>query len=173
MSLFTVAARLPALAPGAMAFLVILASLFANPVSADRLQVTRAHGERLWYTAMPDGARWCVEWEHSVEHFTVRDCYLNAAGSMQLERSHQPDFAAGLGHTLGRGKQVSDGKGGYWIEEIYEPVPSNQYALRVGAMAVNHRLVWQQDGKTHVYSLSRRAAGERVWIQLVKTDEKH
>ncbi|MYL23353.1 DUF1850 domain-containing protein [Halomonas alkaliantarctica] len=164
--------RLPALALGVLACLAATLSLLPHPALADRLMVTRAQGEPLWHTAMPEGERWCVEWNHSVAHFTVRDCYRNVAGRMQLERSHQPDFAAGLGHTPGRGKQVSDGQGGYWIEQINEPVPDNRYPLRVGAMTVNHRLVWQQDDAMQTYSLSRHAAGERVWIQLVNTDEK-
>lgn len=79
-----------------------------------------------------------------------------------LERSHQPDFAAGLGHIPGRGVQVSDGEGGYWIEDIDEPVPGNRYLLRVGSKDVNHRIVWHDK----VTSLSASVAGERVTIQL-------
>lgn len=132
------------------------------------LVVTNEQGEQLFRTQMPEGARWCLKWQHSVEKFTVLDCYRNHAGVMKLERSHQPDFAAGLGHIYGRGEQVSDGQGGYWIEDIDEPVPGNQYVLRVGAPAVNHRLVWQHNGQTHNFSLSRRAAGERVTLRLIE-----
>jgi hypothetical protein len=57
---------------------------------------------------------------------------------------------------------VSDGAGGYWILDIDEPVPGNEYALRPGSMAVDHRL------RTEVaeISLSARAAHQRVWIAL-------
>ncbi|KPQ20253.1 MULTISPECIES: DUF1850 domain-containing protein [unclassified Halomonas] len=133
------------------------------------LLVTDEQGEPLFQTAMPEGARWCLQWHHSVKKFAVLDCYRNHAGVMELERSHQPDFAAGLGHTQGRGEQLSDGEGGYWIEGIDEPVPGNRYALRVGALAVDHRLVWQRDGEAKSFSLSRRAAGERVTLQLTET----
>lgn len=88
-----------------------------------------------------DGAGWCLAWNHSVEGFTVHDCYRNLAGQMLLERSHLPDFAAGLDHIPGRGRQLSDGQGGYWIEDINEPVLGNRYRLRVGSDKVNHRLV--------------------------------
>ncbi|MEG3080615.1 DUF1850 domain-containing protein [Halomonas sp. 5021] len=136
--------------------------------ASELLVVTDEQGEQLFQTPMPEGSRWCLKWQHSVEKFTVLDCYRNHAGVMELERSHQPDFAAGLGHIYGRGEQVSDGQGGYWIEHIDEPVPGNQYVLRVGAPAVNHRLVWQRNGQAHSFSLSRRAAGERVTLGLTE-----
>ena len=74
-------------------------------------------------------------------------------------------FAAGLGHIYGRGEQVSDGEGGYWINAINEPVANNRYVLRVGSTAVNHRVVWPSNEHTTV-SLSERAAGQRVTIEL-------
>ena len=51
---------------------------------------------------------------------------------MVLTYAHLPDFAAGLDHIPGRGRQVSDGAGGYWIDDIDEPVPGNAYVLRPG-----------------------------------------
>ena len=69
------------------------------------------------------GDRWCILWNHSVQGFEVEDCYENRAGVMTLVRSHLPDFAAGLDHIPGRGRQTSDGQGGYWIEDLDEPVP--------------------------------------------------
>lgn len=105
------------------------------------LSVRGADGAALVELPMPDGAGWCLAWNHSVEGFEVLDCYRNLDGAMVLERSHLPDFAAGLDHVPGRGRQVSDGHGGYWIEDIDEPVPDNRYWLRVGAKRVDHRLV--------------------------------
>lgn len=141
-----------------------------SPASASvstRLTVTTEQGDALLDTAAPMDTRWCIQWKHSVAKFTVLDCYRNVAGVMQLERSHQPDFAAGLGHVVGRGEQVSDGQGGYWINAIYEPVPNNRYVLRVGSPAVNHQVVWP-DGEHPSVSLSDNAAGQRVTIQLTE-----
>lgn len=149
-----------------------LAGVGASPapaVSSDRLQVMTEQGDALVDIAAPPGTRWCIKWNHSVAKFTVLDCYQNAAGVMQLERSHQPDFAAGLGHTLGRGEQVSDGVGGYWINAIDEPVPNNRYALRVGSDAVNHRVVWQEGDQCNEISLSAHVSGQRVTIQIIPT----
>ncbi|WP_235041416.1 DUF1850 domain-containing protein [Vreelandella profundi] len=145
-----------------------LAEVGASPASATpfmRLAVTTEQGDVLVDETVPLGGRWCIKWQHSVEHFTVLDCYRNVAGVMQLERSHQPDFAAGLGHIFGRGEQVSDGEGGYWINAIDEPVVNNRYLLRVGSPAVNHRVVWP-DGEHPQVSLSALAAGQRVTVQL-------
>lgn len=143
-----------------------IAEVGAAPASAFmRLAVITEQGDTLMDEAVPPGGRWCIKWQHSVEHFTVLDCYRNVAGVMQLERSHQPDFAAGLGHIFGRGEQVSDGEGGYWINAINEPVADNRYVLRVGSPAVNHRVVWP-DGEHPPVSLSDYAAGQRVTIQL-------
>lgn len=128
-----------------------------------RLEVLDDEGERLVSLLMPEGETWCLEWNHSVEGFAVLDCYRHRDGRMVLERSHLPDFAAGLDHIPGRGRQVSDGEGGYWIEDLDEPVPGNAYRLRVGAMRVDHRLVVDE----RIISLSRLAADERVTIRLL------
>ncbi|WP_192037158.1 DUF1850 domain-containing protein [Halomonas sp. YLGW01] len=144
--------------------LIVAASpALADGSDEDRLlQVRDRHGTLLVSLPMPEGEGWCLEWNHSVEGFPVLDCYRNQQGRMVLERSHQPDFAAGLGHVPGRGRQVSDGEGGYWIEEIQEPVPGDRYLLRVGALRVDHRLI--REGRT--ISLSELAAGQRVSIGL-------
>lgn len=115
---------------------------------------------------MPEGAGWCVLWNHSVQGFEVADCYRNAGGRMVLERSHQPDFAAGLGHIPGRGQQTSDGAGGYWIEALNEPVPGNAYVLRTGGPEVDHRL----DLGGRVVSLSALAGG-RARLTIALTDQ--
>lgn len=146
-----------------------LTEVGASPASVNasmRLAVVTEQGDILVDALVPSEGRWCIQWQHSVEHFTVLDCYRNAAGVMQLERSHQPDFAAGLGHIFGRGEQVSDGEGGYWINAIDEPVANNRYALRVGSSAVNHQVVWP-NGEHSPVSLSEYAAGQRVIIQLL------
>lgn len=112
---------------------------------------------------VPEGGDWCVLWRHSVQGFEVADCYRNNHGRMELHRSHLPDFAAGLDHIPGRGVQRSDGMGGYWIEDLDEPVPGNAYILRPGTMKVDHRL---SVGNMEI-SLSALAAHERVRIALV------
>ncbi|MEX0605138.1 MAG: DUF1850 domain-containing protein [Marinobacter sp.] len=134
----------------------------ADTSTSTRLEVISAKGVALVDIPLRPGERWCLAWNHSVTGIQVLDCYRFHEGRMMLERSHQPDFAAGLGHIPGRGVQVSDGEGGYWIEDIDEPVPGNRYLLRVGSKDVNHRIVWHDK----VTSLSASVAGERVTIQL-------
>ncbi|SMC95569.1 DUF1850 domain-containing protein [Primorskyibacter flagellatus] len=136
--------------------------LTALPALAEDLTATLPDGTELARLTMPDGAGWCVLWHHSVQGFEVQDCYRNQEGRMVLERSHQPDFAAGLGHLPGRGQQISDGAGGYWIEDIGEPVPGDAYLLRPGTMAVNHRIVTSDRD----VSLSALAPRARVLIAL-------
>ena len=114
--------------------------------------------------AAPEGSRWCIQWQHSISTYGV-GLLPQPDWHVQLERSHQPDFAAELGHIYGRGEQVSDGEGGYWINTINEPVANNRYVLRVGSTAVNHRVMWP-DGEHPTVSLSERAAGQRVTIAL-------
>ena len=136
------------------------------PAMADpaaRLDVLSSGGEILVSVPMPEGQGWCLAWNHSVEGFEVLDCYRHRQGRMVLTRSHLPDFAAGLDHVPGRGRQVSDGNGGYWIEAIDEPVPGNAYRLRVGSLAVDPRLVVGGEP----ISLSRLAENQRVTIRLV------
>lgn len=113
---------------------------------------------------VPEGTGWCVLWHHSVKGFEVADCYENREGHMVLVQSHLPDFAAGLGHIPGRGRQVSDGQGGYFILDIDEPVPGDAYVLRPGIGKVDHRL---QVGDT-IVSLSAVAPRERVQIALTR-----
>ncbi|MGR3464921.1 DUF1850 domain-containing protein [Limimaricola sp.] len=136
-----------------------------GPADAAALTATLSDGTELARFSVPSGGEWCVLWRHSVQGFEVADCYENRDGSMVLMRSHQPDFAAGLGHIPGRGTQASDGAGGYWITGIDEPVPGGAYVLRAGSMAVDHRL---SAGGTTV-SLSERAARRRVRIALEPT----
>ena len=112
----------------------LLALLLSPTVThADTLTATVIDtGAEIFRAEVPDGARWCVLWHHSVQGFEVEDCYENRAGRMVLVRSHLPDFAAGLDHIPGRGRQVSDGRGGYWIEDLDEAVPGDAYVLRPG-----------------------------------------
>ena len=102
--------------------------LLAPAVRADVLSVTRDNGQPVAEVPLPAGSGWCILWNHSVRGFPVADCYENNAGRMVLKRSRLPDVAAGLDHVPGRGRQVSDGRGGYWIEDIDEAVAGNGYA---------------------------------------------
>lgn len=132
--------------------------MMAGPAIAAGLEVMDQSGRVLARVAAQD---WCVVWNHSVAGFEVRDCYVLRDGQMLLQRSHQPDFAAGLGHIPGRGVARSDGAGGYWIEDINEAVPGNCYRLRVGSETVNHRIVTDDRD----ISLSEIAAGESVILR--------
>lgn len=141
----------------ALAMLVNLLTEAADACSdISQLRVYNDKGKLLVSLPIFEGAGWCLAWNHSVEGFPVYDCYRNQNGHMVLERSHQPDFAAGLGHIPGRGRQVSDGQGGYWIENISEPVPGDRYRLRVGSLNVNHRLV--SHGEPSLNDLLRQAS---------------
>lgn len=142
--------------------LALLCAGFPATGSADVLRASLPDGRVIAQMPVPDGGGWCVVWRHSVKLFEVQDCYVNIGGEMVLQRSHLPDFAAGLDHIPGRGRQVSDGQGGYWIEDISEPVPGNSYVLRPGRAPVNHRL----RNDAFEISLSDLAAGARVTLTL-------
>ena len=156
---------LPMRRGGGLALLLLLLS--AGTAGADALVATREDGTEIARLDVPEGTGWCVLWHHSVKGFEVADCYENREGRMVLVRSHLPDFAAGLDHIPGRGTQVTDGHGGYFILDIDEPVPGNAYVLRPGAGSVDHRL---QVGET-VVSLSRIAPRERVRIALTRNSD--
>lgn len=142
--------------------LIAAALIAAAPATAGTLTATLPDGSEIARLPVPEGAGWCVVWRHSVKGFEVQDCYENRGGAMVLVRSHLPDFAAGLDHIPGRGRQVSDGHGGYFIENLDEPVPGNAYILRPGGPAVDHRL---RTATTEV-SLSSVAPRARVRIAL-------
>lgn len=150
---------------GGIALLLFL--LLPIAAVADALVATREDGTEIARLTVPEGTGWCVLWHHSVQGFEVSDCYENRGGHMVLVSAHLPDFAAGLDHIPGRGRQVTDGQGGYFILDIDEPVPGDAYVLRPGAGAVDHRL---QVGDT-VISLSAVAPRERVQIALTRNLE--
>jgi hypothetical protein len=109
------------------------------------------------------GERWCLLWNHSVAGFTVRDCFAWLPPHLVLTDSHQPDFAAGLGHIPGRGVQRSDGAGGYSVENIDQVIAGNRLRLRVGSPAVDHRI--ELNGRVH--SLSAGQAGQVVELRVI------
>lgn len=135
----------------------------ATPDSAGTLMVRNAQGNALVSVVLPADGRWCLLWHHSVQGFQVEDCYRVADGQMLLSSTHTPDFAAGLGHTPGRGRLLSDAEHGYRIVDIDAPVPTNRFLLRVGSRRVDHRIAV---GDRRL-SLSQLAAGERVEIRLI------
>jgi len=129
---------------------------------ASALEVRDGAGAVLASVSLPDNGRWCLVWNHSVTGEEVRDCFRAEAGGLVLERSHQIDFSsAGLGHVPGRGTVVPDPEGGQWIEGIDAVIPGGALPLRVGAMAVDHRI----EAGGAVTSLSALAAGRRVTVE--------
>jgi hypothetical protein len=151
--------------PSALLLILLLLSRPDAALAAD-LVVTATDGTEIVRLQVPEGTGWCILWNHSVQGFPVTDCFENRGGRMVLTRSRQPDFAAGLGHIPGRGRQVSDGEGGYWILDIDEPVPGDALVLRPGAGAVDHRL---RVGDTTV-SLSQAAPRARLRIALTESE---
>jgi len=143
------------------ALLALLLSL--SPAHAETLIATRTDGAVIARFHIPEGEGWCINWRHSVQGFEVSDCYLNKGGLMVLDRSHLPDFAAGLDHIPGRGIQLSDGMGGYWIVNLNEPVPGNAYILRPGSPKVDHRITTD----AAEVSLTAAAYHDRVKIALM------
>lgn len=148
------------------ALLGLLAALPAaageRPDAAAALRVTDARGAVLFETVLARSEPWCLVWNHSVTGIEVSDCFRQDAGRLVLARSHQPDFAAGLGDIPGRGHVRSDGQGGYWIEDIDMVLPGDALPLRVGGPRVDHRL--RIRGAEH--SLTALAAGQRVTLRL-------
>lgn len=143
--------------------LILLPSIsLASPTYS--LQVMTSDQQELFSFSLNEQESWCLVWNHSVAGFAVEDCFSIVAGQWLLNSSHQPDFAAGLGHTLGRGKQLSDGQGGYLIQDMAVAMSNNQLVLRVGSLAVNHRIIYRQT----IISLSELAAGRRVILRLLK-----
>jgi hypothetical protein len=140
-------------------------SAFTRAVAADELVATAEDGTEIARLPVPDGAGWCVLWNHSVQGFPVTDCYENRAGQMVLVRSHQPDFAAGLDHIPGRGRQVSDGAGGYWISISTSPCRAMPMSCaRAGDRSITGSAIWA----TRSCRCRRRCPRERVRIELTE-----
>ena len=143
--------------------LALFLSWLPAAAAADAIVVIDDSGETLGSFELAPGERWCLSWHHSVAGFEVNDCFVFDPPRLVLDSSHQPDFAAGLGHIAGRGVQVSDAAGGYRIESIDEPVPGNRLRLRVGSRTVDHRI--EHAGGS--IALSELAPHHAVEIRLV------
>ena len=129
------------------------------------LRVETAKGAELAALPVTEGDGWCLYWHHSVAGFEVQDCFAVRGGGMELVSSRQPDFAAGLGHVPGRGEMTSTPDGGYLIENINEPIRGNCLPLRLGSLAVNHRLV------THDKDISLSVLAERERVRILLEGE--
>lgn len=127
------------------------------------LSVLDSAGASVVQLPLPDSGRWCLLWNHSVQGFPVTDCFGVEDGQLILDSSQAADFAAGLGHTEGRGVLESDAHRGYRIVDMNLPISGNSLRLRVGSRAVDHRIRLA----SRTVSLSRLAADEAVEIRLV------
>ncbi len=139
--------------------LLAAALVAAGPAAAGSLTVW-SDGATVAEAPLPEGAEWCLSWNHSVTGGAVADCFVNEDGTMVLERSYLHDFAAGLGDVPGRGTIRPAAEGGYWIEGIHEVV--DPLVLRVGRPSTDHRI---RAGDT-VIPLSRIVPGARVTIGI-------
>ncbi len=140
---------------------LLAAALAAGPAAGGTLTV-RSGDAVIAEAPLPEGAEWCLSWNHSVTGGAVADCFVNEEGTMVMERSYLHDFAAGLGDVPGRGTIRPAAEGGYWIEGIHEVV--DPLVLRVGRPSTDHRI---RAGDTLI-PLSRRVPGERVTIGIAE-----
>ncbi|HEX7005199.1 MAG TPA: DUF1850 domain-containing protein [Trueperaceae bacterium] len=138
--------------------------LLGSGGAVPHLRVTTQSGDVILDIPLADDPSWYIAWNHSVTGILVKDYYRYENGQMLLTQTHTPTFDAGLGHIPGRGRLESDGDHGYWIRDIDEPVPGNRYLLRVASTRVDHRVV--HGGIA--YSLSERAAGQRVVVEVIE-----
>lgn len=132
------------------------------------LSVIGSNQTLLTQVRLPESGQWCLVWNHSVQGFTVTDCFRVEEGRLILDSSHTPDFAAGLGYIHGRGTLTSDDQHGYRIVDMHVPIPNNHLWLRVGALSVNHRI----EADSRLVSLSRLAADELVEIRVMSAEDK-
>jgi hypothetical protein len=147
----------------AAAAIALAAAAGAAPVAgAAALAVVDEAGTVVLRVPLAADGRWCLVWNHSVAGFEVTDCFRAELGRMVLERSHQPDFAAGLGDIPGRGTVRADGNGGYWIEGIDAAVPASGLPLRRAGAAVDQRI--RTGGRTVPLPPGRQ--GERLTLRL-------
>lgn len=144
--------------------LFLAALCLATPAIADPvLRVELASGVILAEWALSEGDEACLTWSHSVTGGKVADCFAQKGGQLLLMRSYLHDFAAGLGEVQGRGRLISAPEGGYWIEEISEPIAANALRLRIGATSVDHRLGLGP----LILNLSHHAAGQAAVLRLI------
>lgn len=141
----------------------LLAALFlvlpAVAMAAEgRLLVVDRQDRVLAELPLPDGVEACLSWHHSVTGGPVADCFAIREGRLVLTRSYLHDYAAGLGEVPGRGTVRPAAEGGYWIDDIDEPLPADGLTVRIGPAAVGHRL---RAGAATV-DLSALAAGQRL-----------
>ncbi len=141
---------------------ILAALLMALPAWAEPFVEIRIDGSVLRTLPLPEGQELCLTWAHSVTGGKVADCFENLAGQLVLTRSYLHDFAAGLGEVAGRGRLVPATGGGYWIEQMNEPLPDNTLTLRIGSARVGHVLRMAD----HVIPLSELAPGARALLIL-------
>ncbi len=152
--------------PGAAAACAAAALLLTAPAASagPMLEVLGSADEVLARLPLVRDGAFCLAWRHSVTGGAVADCFaVGAGGTLTLERSFLHDFAAGLGHLPGRGRQRAAEGGGYWIEGIGERLAGDRVVLRVGPPAVGHALT---AGDRRI-DLSALAAGRRVTLMPV------
>lgn len=153
-------------------WLPVAATLCALPVALPdalsaaepALEVVADGGAVLARLPLGEGRAFCLHWRHSVTGGPVADCFRIDPGAggpvLLLTDSYLHDFAAGLGHLPGRGRQVAAAGGGYRIEAIDEPLPQARLPLRVGS-ATAHRI----EAGARVLDLSALAAGRQVILR--------
>ena len=143
---------------------LLLATVSATTAGAgDRPALAVVADDGAVLASLPlEGGTFCLHWRHSVTGGPVADCFrFTEEAGLVLTRSYLHDFAAGLGHLPGRGRQVAAPDGGYWIEGIDEALPGGALPLRVGSATVGHRI----ETAAGALDLSALAGGQRVTLR--------
>lgn len=152
---------------GALVGVCLPMAISAQDAAPWRLSVSDASQATLVEIELPEAGRWCLVWNHSVQGFSVSDCFELKGGQLMLDSTHTPDFAAGLGHMSGRGTLESDDSHGYRIVDMQVPIPDNYLRLRVGDPSVNHRI----KAGERLVSLSHLAPNTLVEIRVQPTGD--
>lgn len=153
---------------GVLSWAVLPMTALAGNSQAWELVVTGRDQATMARISLKASGQWCLIWNHSVQGFPVVDCFRVEDRTLILDSSQTPDFAAGLGHTVGRGTLTSDNQHGYRIVDMDVPIPDNTLRLRVGSLSVNHRI--RVDSRT--VSLSGLAANQSVDIRLTPVGDQ-
>lgn len=112
-------------------------------------------GDRL---AVLDTETLTISYVHSIDGLPIEEDLRASDEELIVERTRLRQFGAGMGHIEGEGHGHSEGQ--WWVVDGMERHIGSELHLRVGSLAVDHRL---QAGEAEL-PLSACLAGERVTL---------